>query len=93
VVTRRRQLVGCLVALVVVASVPGQFPLPGLLAVASLLLVVGGLTLGSDRLAWFGLGAFCMAGVMLVFSAGVYYLPIAIGLLILLALRRQGWSK
>ena len=87
-VTRRLQLVGCLVALVVVASVPGQFPLPGLFAVAPLLLVVGGLTLGSDRLAWFGLGAFCMVGVILVFSAGVYYLPTALGLLILLAFRR-----
>ena len=37
---------------------------------------------------WFGLGAFLMAGVMLVFSAGVYYLPTALGLLILLAFRR-----
>ena len=76
-------------ALGVVASVPGQFPLPGFFAIAPLLLVVGGLTFGSDRLAWFGLGAFLMAGVMLVFSAGVYYLPIAIGLLVLLALRRE----
>jgi hypothetical protein len=82
----------CAIAVLVVALLGargGQFPLPGLFGLVPLLVLAAGIAFENDAVTWFALGAFVMAGAMLFVSAGIFYFPMGLGLVLLVSLRQR----